>query len=174
MIKRFLTTTVAAATLAVGSLVGFAGSPAVAGAGAVTCPSGSWDASTIGVPAGAHAGMNGAAVWRPSDTNNFAFRVSSTGAHVVLYTGAISTNGLLLWKPSHLDYGDYVKRTAPNRIVFAFTNKGLLDGVNFTAVCSSKVAIRVNRNGSALPTDEIVIGAAAAHPSANPFSFTKS
>lgn len=174
MIKRFLTTTLAGATLAAGSLVGFAATPAVNGAGAVTCPSGSFDASTVGVPAGAHAGMDGAAVWRPSDTNNFAFRVSSSGTRVVLYTGAIMTDGALLWKPSHLDQGDYVKRTAPNRIVFAFTNKGLLDGVNFTAVCSSKVSIRVNRNGSALPTDEIVIGAAAAHPDSNPFSFTKS
>lgn len=174
MIKRFLATTLAGATLAVGSLAGLAASPAVAGAGAASCPSGSWDASTLGLPSGVRAGMNGAAVWRPADTNNFALRVSSTGSRVVLYTGAIMTDGVLLWKPSHLDKGDYVRRTAPNRIVFAFTNKGLLDGVNFTAACASKVSIRLNRDRTPLVTQNIVIGASKTNPSTNPFTLAKS
>lgn len=172
MFKRFLATTLVGATLAVSGLAA-AGAATASATGAVTCPSGSWDRSTLGAPSGVHAGMTGAAVWRSSDNNVFSLRVSHAPGGVVLYTGAISTDGALVFVPRHLERGDVIRRVSAHTIVFAMTNIGHLDGLDFAPLCASKVSIGLKLNGTPLPTSDVVIGSANAHPTTNPFTETK-
>lgn len=175
MFKRFVSTTLAAATVAAGSFLAV-GTTAVAasGAGAASCPAGSWDATTLGRPAGVAPGMDGAAVWRPSNNNVFALRVSVPAGHKALYTGAIHADGALAVVGAHLERGDYVKRIDAHTVVFAMTNFGHLDGVDFAPLCSSRLKVTLGRNLKLLSTSNIVIGSTNAHPSANPFTETKS
>ena len=173
MFKRFLATTLSGTTLAIGALVGV-GTAAAAPIGASTCPSGSWDSSTLGVPSGVHAGMNGAALWRAVDNNVFSLRVSHASGRPVLYTGSITTDGVLVYVPRHLERGDVIRRRSRHTIVFAMTNIGHLDGLDFAPLCASKVTLHLKLNGSDLPTSEIVIGSSNVNPTSNPFTETKS
>jgi hypothetical protein len=173
MFQRFLATTLIAATLAAAGVAAVATTSAAA-AGAATCPSGSWDSSTLGTPTGVHAGMTGAALWRASDNNVFSLRVSHTAGHAVLYTGSITTDGALVYVARHLERGDVIRRVSPHTIVFAMTNIGHLDGIDFAPLCASKVSIGLNLNRTRLPTDEIVIGSGDAHPASNPLTEVKS
>jgi hypothetical protein len=172
MVKRFLATSLIGVTLA-GAAVAAVATTTTAAAGAANCPAGSWDGSTLGTPTGVHAGMTGAALWRASNNNVFSLRVSHTPGHAVLYTGAISTDGALVYVPRHLERGDVIHRVSSHTIVFAMTNIGHLDGLDFAPLCASKVTIGLALNRSKLPTNEVVIGSSDSHPASNPFTETK-
>ena len=171
MIKRILTTTVAGAVLVTGALF-VSGSTATA-ALASPCPTGSWDAVTLGVPSGAHAGMNGVAVFRLVDNNVFSVVMSTALGHPGLYTGSIESDAPLTYRAIRTETGDVIRKTAPNKIVFAMTNRGHLDGLNVTVPCSAHVKFTFNRGGHRVATSNIAVGASFVHPFTNPFTVAK-
>ena len=173
MIKRILTTTIAGTILTTGVL--FGATATASSASAAPCPSGSWNAVTLGVPSGAHPGMNGVAVFRKLDNDVFSVVMSTNlPSRPVLYTGSITSDGPISYRSIRTETGDVIRKVAPNKIVFAMTNKGHLDGLNVTAPCSSTLRFTFNRGTHRVATGNIALGSGLAHPSTNPFAVTKS
>lgn len=171
MLKRILTTTIAGAVLATGTV--FATGTSATAASASTCPSGSWDTRTLGVPTAARAGMNGVAVFRASDNNVFSVVMSTNPARPALYTGSIESDAPISFSVIRVERGDVVRKAAPNKIVFAMTNRGHLDGIRVAAPCSANLKFTLNRGGHRVATSNIGLGSTMAHPSTNPFTITK-
>ncbi len=168
MIKRLL-----ASSLAGGLLVAatFAGTSA-ASAGASSCPDGTWS-DTLGRPAEVAPNMTGVALWRYQDNDLYRFRVSEAGRDLAVFTGAISTDGYIVYGPRYLEGGDVALTRVPGKVSFRFTNFGGVDGIDFAVKCASYVKVGVRMNGELLSTDDIVVGGDSAHPDANPFKVEK-
>ncbi len=179
MNKRMISTTLAGVALATSGLItasAATASPAAALApgAAAPCPAGNWSASTLGIPAGAHPGMTGVAVFRKHNTNVFSVRMS-TAAKRALYVGSItSTDGALTYQKVRTEAGDVVRQVSPHRIVFAMSNAGHLDGIDVRVKCGSNVTFGFGYNGHRLSTSHIIVGGAAANPATNPFTEVKS
>jgi hypothetical protein len=172
MLKRILTTTLVGATLMSGSMLAGAAVTA-APAGATSCPSGTWNSETLGVPTSARPGMTGVALFRKLDNDVFSLRMS-TGRPRAVYTGSISvTEGSISYRAIRTERGDVIRQVSPQKIVFAMTNRGHLDGLDIRVPCSSAVKFGVAVNGHKVATANIVLGAAAVHPASNPFTETK-
>ena len=172
MIKRLLTSMIGT-TLAAASVLAIG--PVATAAGATTpCPGGNWSSSTLGLPTAAHAGVTGAALWRQHDNNTYSLRVSHSNTHPALFAGTIVSDGTLVYVGRHLEGGDVIVSRSAHKIVFVFTNRGRVDGIDFAPLCATNVKIAITMNRAKLPTDEIVIGAANTNPTANPFTLVKS
>jgi hypothetical protein len=169
MIKRFLATTVVGGLLATAALVGSSPPTPV---GATGCSSGAWS-NTVGRPAEVAPSMTGAAVWRVADTDRFRFRVSEAGIDLARFRGSISTDGTVVAIGRHLEGGDLSVRLDNGRVVFAFQNRGGVDGFDLIVRCASVVRFNVRMNGEQLSPDQVVIGGDSAHPEATPFSIER-
>ncbi len=175
MLKRLVATSLTGATLVAGSMFGVVAGATATPAGATTCPAGQWDATTVGRPPAAQPGANGAAIWRAdAQTQVFDVRVSQPNKAGALFTGSVTTDGLLVFHGSHLERGDFTLRRSAHRFVYAFSNFGAVDGFDFAALCSSYVKVSVAENGHPLALNHIVIGAHNTHPTSNPVDITKS
>ena len=172
MNKRMISTIVAGATLAVATLA--VSTTTATAASASPCPSGVWSSSSVGVPAGAHAGMNGIAVFRRAHNDNFSVvMIANAPSHPVLYTGLIQSDGPLSFRSIRTERGDVIRKIASNKIVFAMTNAGHLDGLTVSAPCSSMVRMTFDRGLHRVATANIVVGSTSAHPATNPFTLVK-
>ncbi len=170
MIKRFLTSATACLMLVAASMVGSAAT--AASAGATTCPTGSWNAETLGAPTTLHAGMEGMALYRNHDNGVFSLRMS-TKHRVDLYWGSITSDGVLFYRAARTERGDYIRQVSPHKVVFAMSNFGHIDGLDFVPACGSKVTLHLGVFRHSLPTADIYLGAGATHPAANPFTEVK-
>ncbi len=170
MIKRILTTAVAGVTLAAGTFLGLG--TAAAPAHATTCPSGTWNAETLGKPAAVAPGMDGVALYRNYNDGVFSLRMS-TPRRVDAYWGSITTDGTLRYRKARTERGDYVRQVAPNKVVFRMLNFGAIDGLDFGAVCGSHITVHLGVWHHELPTAHILLGSAGTHPTTNPFTETK-
>ena len=172
MLKRILTSTIIGATLVSGSML-VATTANAAAASATECPSGSWSSETLGVPATARPGMNGVALFRKADNDVFSLRMS-TSRPGALYTGSISvTEGSISYRSIRTERGDVIRQVSPQKIVFAMTNRGHLDGLDIRVPCSSSIKFGVSVNAHKVATSKIVLGASETHPSSNPFTEMK-
>ncbi len=169
MIKRFVVTTLVGGLMAAGAIVA---APIAAPAAATDCPAGAWS-DTIGRPAEAAPGMTGAAVWRVADTDRFRFRVSEAGFDLARFRGSISTDGTIVAIGRHLEGGDLSLRIDDGRIVYAFQNRGGVDGFDLIVRCASYVRFNVRMNGEQLAPDQVVIGGDSAHPDSTPFDIER-
>jgi hypothetical protein len=168
MFKRLVAGSIAGGLLVAATFAGAAAAPA----GASSCPGGSWT-DTIGRPDEVKPGMTGVALWRYQDNDLYRFRVSEAGRDFAVFTGAISTDGYIVYGPRHLEGGDVALTRVPGKVSFRFTNFGGVDGIDFMVKCASYVKVGVRMNGELVPTGDIVVGGDSAHPDANPFTLEK-
>ncbi len=169
MLKRFLSTTIAGATLVAGAFA-FAAVPAST-AGASTCPSGVWPAAAEGRPTAAKPGMTGVALWH--DKYGWHLRESEAGRDRAVFAGTISTDGKLVSVRRHLEGGDVTVRPGPHSEAYRFTNYGGLDGIDFGVACGSGFRLTAFLDGHPVPASHIVIGAHNVHPSSQPIVIKK-
>ena len=164
MFRKLLVTTLAGATVLVGS--GFAAGAAATPAGASSCPTGAWPAYVEGRPPAAKLGLTGVALWH--DAQGWHLRESEAGPDRAVFTGTVSTDGGLVSVRRHLEGGDVTLTPGPHSVAYRFTNYGGVDGIDFGIACGSTVRITANLNGHPVGTAHIVIGAANAHPATTP------
>jgi hypothetical protein len=170
MFKRLVAGSLASVALAGISIVA-GGSVAGATTGASSCPTGSWPAYTEGRPLAAKAGMTGVALWH--DSSGWHLRESEAGPDRAVFTGTVSTDGVLVSVRRHLEGGDVTVRPGPHSVGYRFTNYGGVDGIDFGAVCGSAIRVTAYLDGRAVPVSQIVIGAGNTHPSAQPIVIHK-
>jgi hypothetical protein len=115
--------------------------------------------------------MTGLALW--ADRNGWHVRVSEAGADRAVFTGSISTDGVVKSVRRHLERGDATLDISRHRVTYRFTNYGGVDGIDFVVPCSSYVRLSVALDRHALPTSDIAIGHANQHPASNPFTISK-
>jgi hypothetical protein len=138
---------------------------------ASTCPGGHYPAAIVGVPTKAKVGMTGMALW--ADSHGWHLRVSEAGPDRAVFTGAVTTNGVMRSVARHTEGGDLVLSVGDRAVAFRFVNYGHLDGIDFVVPCSSVVHFAIAMNGKALPVNEILVGSGNHSPSTNPFSIHK-
>jgi hypothetical protein len=170
MLKRLVLTTLAG-TIVVGGLVA-GGSVAGASATAAsttassTCATSAWPAYVEGRPPAAKVGMTGVALWH--DVHGWHLRASEAGPDRVVFTGTVSTDGLLVSLRRHLEGGDITLRPGPHSVAYRFTNYGGVDGIDFGALCGSTIRVTAYLDGHAVPVSHIVVGAGDTHPASQP------
>jgi hypothetical protein len=111
------------------------------------------------------------AVW--TDKDGWHLRVSHDGHDRAIFTGAVTTDGVIKAVGRHTEGGDIVLSIGAKRVLFRFVNYGHIDGIDFAVPCSTEVHFAVALNGKALPVNKIVIGAGNHHPSSDPFTIHK-
>jgi hypothetical protein len=166
MFKRLLLTTVAGAIVVGGSVVGGA---AVAGASTTTaskCDTHAWPKAVEGRPPAAKVGMTGVALWH--DATGWHLRVSEAGPDRAVFTGTVSTDGLLVSVRRHLEGGDITLSPGPHSVGYRFTNYGGVDGIDFGALCGSAIRVTANLDGHPVPVSHMVIGSGNRHPASQP------
>jgi hypothetical protein len=164
MFKRLVLSTLGA--IVVGGLVG---GSAVAGASTTTtskCDTKAWPAATEGRPPAAKVGMTGVALWH--DVSGWHLRVSEAGPDRAVFTGTVSTDGLLVSVRRHLEGGDVTLSPGPHSVAYRFTNYGGVDGIDFGALCGSTIRVTANLDGHAVPVSHVVIGSGDTHPASEP------
>jgi hypothetical protein len=170
MLKRLVLSTLAGAIVVGGFVAGgsVAGASTTASSTAAPskCATGAWPAYTEGRPPAAKVGMTGVALWH--DTTGWHLRVSEAGPDRAVFTGTVSTDGLLVSVRRHLEGGDVTLRPGPHSVAYRFTNYGGVDGIDFGALCGSTIRVTAFLDGHAVPLSRVVIGAGNTHPATEP------
>jgi hypothetical protein len=169
MLKRWIAGAVTAGLVATAAFVGTAATAGAASAS--TCPPGHYPAADAGRPTAAKIGMTGMALW--FDRYGWHLRVSEAGPDRAIFSGQISTDGVLKDVTRRTEGGDLTLNIGDHRVLYRFTNYGAVDGLDFVVPCSSTFRVSVSMNHAPLSTSHIVIGAANNHPTSNPFTVAK-
>ena len=138
---------------------------------AATCDAGPWADRIQGAPLGFSAGDRGGDyLWH--DTHGMHLRVTHRTSSRAVYTGTITTSTAMRIDPVKLEKGDVARLSADHRtLVFAFSNYGHIDGVNFHADCATSLTVaHLNEGNLRLPASRVYLGAAKVHPSQVPFT----
>lgn len=161
----------AAALLATGSFA-LAAPAGASDADAGACTTGEhWPASAAGRPA-AHPETDAVYVWHTS--RGWRVRVNDPGADRAVFTGSVKVDGQVFGVGRHLESGgEGVLNTDAHGTYFRFVNFGGVDGLNFRTRCSTTLALKVKRNGVAVPADHVYVGASGQHPSSVPLTIDK-
>ena len=168
MLKRLVASTVVGVTALAGTVVG----GNVAGAtNKEKCPTGTWPSSVEGRPSKAKVGMTGVALWH--DSHGWHLRASEAGLDKAVFTGTVSTDGLLVSVHRHLEGGDVTLSPGPHSVGYRFTNYGAVDGIDFVAACSSTIRVTASMNGHLVPASHIVMGSGNTHPTGQPIVLHK-
>jgi hypothetical protein len=171
MLKRLVLSTLAGAIVVGGSVVGtgVAGASTALSTTTTTtakCDTHAWPAAAEGRPPAAKVGMTGVALWH--DADGWHLRVSEAGPDRAVFTGVVSTDGLLVSVRRHLEGGDITLSPGPHSVVYRFTNYGGVDGIDFGALCGSTIRVTAFMNGRPVPVSHVVIGSGDTHPASQP------
>ena len=98
---------------------------------------------------------------------------SEAGLDKAVFTGTVSTDGLLVSVHRHLEGGDITLSPGPHSVGYRFTNYGGVDGIDFVALCASTIRVTAYMNGHLVPASHIVIGAGNTHPGGQPIVIHK-
>jgi hypothetical protein len=133
------------------------------------CVDGHWPASVQGRPLLFHAGARaGDYIWH--DATGWHLRVTHQGKAGVVFTGKIVSAAPLDEVPVRLEPQDVVTLSADKKtITYRFVNYGGVDGFDFRASCSSRLAFTGRMAGLRLPDWRIRLGLHSRHPLENPF-----
>ena len=103
-------------------------------------------------------------------SHGWSLRVTHASRTKAVVTGTIrTTNGVSNLHLYHLEKGDAVATGNGGRLVsFRFSNVGHLDGFDFTAECSPRLALDVHVNGKQVPTTQVYLGKNRVHPTSVP------
>jgi hypothetical protein len=177
--KHPILTGAAAATAAAGAVMLFA-SPAIAATTtsseaaapntAASCDRGPWQPVVQGAPSFKAGDAAGDYLWH--DSTGFRLRVTHPGHQREVFSGEITSSTAMSIAPYRLEKGDVVRLSADHRtMVFALSDYGYVDGVNFRTDCAAAVTVsHLNLGNKVLPADKVYLGARQAHPSHVPFT----
>ena len=160
----------AAALALAGPATAATASPAPS-AKAATCDAGPWAGRIQGEAPGFSAGARGGDyLWH--DSHGMHLRVTHRTDSRDVYTGTITSSTAMRIDPVKLEKGDVARLTADHRtLVFAFSNYGHIDGVDFHADCATSITVaHLNEGNDRLPTSRVYLGATKAHPARIPFT----
>ena len=133
------------------------------------CVDGHWPASVQGRPLLFHAGARaGDYIWH--DANGWHLRVTHQGKAGVVFSGRIVSAAPLDEVPVRLEATDVVTLSADKKtITYRFVNYGGVDGFDFKASCSDRLAFTSRMAGVKLPDWRVRLGVHSRHPLENPF-----
>ena len=140
-------------------------------AAAAKCDSGAWAGRIQGAPRNFSAGDRGGDyLWH--DTHGMHLRVTHRTSSRDVYTGTITSSAPMRINPVKLEKGDVARLSADHRtLVFAFSNYGHIDGVDFHTDCATSITVaHLNEGNNRLPASRVYLGATEAHPAAVPFT----
>jgi hypothetical protein len=162
----------AAPTPAAHTSVPSASSPS---AQAAKCDAGPWADRIQGAPSGFAGGDRGGDyLWH--DQHGMHLRVTHRSSSRDVYTGTITSSTAMRIDPVRLEKGDVARLSANHRtLVFAFSNYGHVDGVDFHADCATSITVaHLNEGNSMLPASRVYLGSTRAHPAQIPFTVHRS
>jgi len=136
---------------------------------ATTCDRTAWQSEVQGTPSLKAGAVTGAYLWH--NATGFHLRVTHPGHQRVVFTGEITSSSAMSLTPFKLEKGDLARLSANHKtLVFALSNFGYLDGVNFHTDCAATLAVsHLNVGNKALPAHNVFLGEHKAHPSQVPF-----
>jgi hypothetical protein len=140
-------------------------------AAAAKCDAGAWAGRIQGAPRNFSAGDRGGDyLWH--DTHGMHLRVTHRTSSRDVYTGTITSSTAMRIDPVKLEKGDVARLSANHRtLVFAFSNYGHIDGVNFHTDCATSITVaHLNEGNYRLPASRVYLGVTKAHPAAVPFT----
>lgn len=138
---------------------------------AAACDAGPWAGRIQGEPLGFSGGDRGGDyLWH--DTHGMHLRVTHRSSTRDVYTGTITSSTAMRIDPVRLEKGDVARLSANHRtLVFAFSNYGHVDGVNFHTDCATSITVaHLNQGNARLPADRVYLGVTKAHPAQVPFT----
>ena len=159
------------ATAPAGSGPAVSGTSTAPSAQAAKCDAGPWADRIQGKPLGFTGGDRGGDyLWH--DQNGMHLRVTHRSSSRDVYTGTITSSAAMRIDPVRLEKGDVARLSANHRtLVFAFSNYGHVDGVDFHADCATSLTVaHLNEGNAALPAARVYLGVTKAHPSQVPFT----
>jgi hypothetical protein len=174
---------VGATTLALaGSLVVLAPSTAgaatatptgVTGDGTTGCSTGALPAVVTGAPATFRAGLaRGYWIWH--DRTGWHLRVTHATSTRTVFTGVVTATNPMTTVRVRDERHDTVVRSADRRTTsFRLVNHGGVDGLDFTAGCSSTVTFRLYADGHLVTPSRVHLGAKAVAATSNPLRVTR-
>lgn len=136
-----------------------------------TCDAGPWADRIQGAPLGFTAGDRGGDyLWH--DAHGMHLRVTHRTSSRDVYTGTITTSTAMRIDPVKLEKGDVARLSADHRtLVFAFSNYGHIDGVDFHADCATSLTVsHLNVGNLRLPASRVYLGVTRTHPAQVPFT----
>jgi hypothetical protein len=138
---------------------------------AAKCDAGPWADRIQGAPSGFAGGDRGGDyLWH--DQHGMHLRVTHRSSSRDVYTGTITSSTAMRIDPVRLEKGDVARLSANHRtLVFAFSNYGHVDGVDFHADCATSITVaHLNEGNSVLPASRVYLGVTKAHPARVPFT----
>ena len=137
-----------------------------------SCMASPWPALSNGYP---HVVAYGPEGYYIGQSNGwFTVYATHPGTSIVDFTGAISTDGLILHVSSTKDEGrDFVKLQGSSELKFRLVDHGSLDGFTFFAGCGSLIKFRLDIANAKAPTSEIFLGATASDATRNAVVFER-
>ena len=167
MFKRLVAISIVTATVVAGGAA-FAGATTSSNStsSATKCSTGNWPQRVEGRPAGVKVGMTGVALWH--DSTGWHLRASEAGPDRAVFVGTVSTDGTLVSVRRHLEGGDVTLTPGAHSVAYKFTNYGGVDGIDFGALCGSRIIVTAVLDGHVVSSSHIVIGAGNTHPNGQP------
>lgn len=148
-----------------------AGATSAPSATAAACDAGPWADRIQGAPLGFSGGDRGGDyLWH--DTHGMHLRVTHRTSSRDVYTGTITSSTAMRIDPVKLEKGDVARLSANHRtLVFAFSNFGHVDGVDFHTDCATSITVaHLNEGNHRLPASRVYLGVTKAHPRQVPFT----
>jgi hypothetical protein len=142
---------------------------------AAACDAGPWADRIQGKPLGFSGGDRGGDyLWH--DPLGMHLRVTHRSSSRDVYTGTITSSTAMRIDPVRLEKGDVARLSADHRtLVFAFSNYGHVDGVDFHADCAASITVaHLNEGNVRLPASRVYLGVTKAHPTQVPFTVHRS
>jgi hypothetical protein len=133
------------------------------------CATGEWSKTTQGRPTMLQQGSaQGAYLWH--DRDGWHLRVTHPGTARVDFAGTIQSSRRIAGVARSVESKDQVNVVkSEDRIDFAFTNYGRMDGIDFRVGCSNRFVLNFSINGVPFDTSQLFIGSGAVRPSSTPF-----
>ncbi len=182
-----LTVAASSAALAVGGLIAAApagaSSPATPSTASPStasgCPTGDLPGSVMGNPNVKPGQLTGVYLGHGTGPSGervgYGLAVTHPGSKPAVFTGTVKASAPITAVKVRDEKHDVVRLSADHRtLTYRFVNFGKIDGVAFRADCAQHVTFTMSVDGHKLPASRVYLGAGRAHPSAVPFTLTRS
>jgi hypothetical protein len=131
-----------------------------------------WPLAVDGRPAGLDAGDHGIYLWH--DLDGWHLRITHANDNARVYTGEITTDGVLSAQPVKLEKDDHVViGPYDHELAFAFVNYNGVDGIDFQTSCAQYLHFNFQVDGFEAPVTQVHIGADGHSPANVPFTVVR-
>jgi hypothetical protein len=135
---------------------------------------GAWPLVADGRPAGLDAG-DAAADYIWHDATGWHLRVTHQNDHHQVWTGVITTNGVLSDAAVKLEKNDrFAVGPDKHAITFSFNNYGGIDGLDFRTHCATGIRFDLRADGAPVNPTEVLVGHGGRNPAKIPFAIRRS